>query len=172
MSWFENVARTRIVLPALLTAASGATVMDVVDMNVVAALEVGTEEEVEVEVEAEAELEAEMEVEVGAEVEVEAEVESANASTPSLELPIHTGTKSDQIEFNNNKISHAGTGETQKPSVGLVVQASAMSIAMPTVGISNILPARQGLFPLLYFFTIIDSIVRGTCNRFHLMTER
>ena len=154
MSWFENVARTRIVLPALLTAASGATVMDVVDINAVA------------EVEVEAEVETEVETEAGT------EVESANASTPSLELTIHTGTKSDQIESNNNKISHSGTGETQTPSVGLVVQASAMSIAMPTVGISNILPAHQGLFPLLYFFTIVDSIVRGICNSFHLMTER
>ena len=152
MSWFENVARTRIVLPELLTAASGATVMDVVDMNVVA--------------EVEAEVETEVETEAGT------EVESANASTPSLELTIHTGTKSDQIESNNNKISHSGTGETQTSSVGLVVQASAMSIAMPTVGISNILPAHQGLFPLLYFFTIVDSIVRGICNSFHLMTER
>ena len=125
--------------------------------------------EVETEVETEVEVEAEVETEV--ETEAGTEVESANASTPSLELTIHTGTKSDQIESNNNKISHSGTGETQTSSVGLVVQASAMSIAMPTVGISNILPAHQGLFPFLYLFTI-NSIVRGTCNSFFLlMTE-
>ena len=62
-----------------------------------------------------------------------------------------------QIKLNltTTKISQSGTGETQKPSAGLVVQASAMSIAMLTVGISNILPAHQGLFPFLYFLLLI-----------------
>merc|ERR1712130_837185 len=87
--------------------------------------EVETEGETEVEVETEVEAEVETEVETEAGTEAGAEVERANASTPSLELTIHTG-------------------ETQTSSVGLVVQASAMSIAMPTVGISNILPAHQG----------------------------
>ena len=95
MSWFENVARTRIVLPALLTAASGATVMDVVDMNVVA--------------EVEAEVETEVETEAGA------EVESANASTPLLELTIHTGIKSDQIKFNNKKYHTLAQGRPRFP---------------------------------------------------------
>ena len=43
--------------------------------------------------------------EVEAEVEMQVEVERANASTPSLELTITTGIKSDQIKFNNNNIT-------------------------------------------------------------------
>ena len=74
----ENVPQTRsALLPTLRTAASGAGV--------------GTMgEEVEVQVEVQVEL---------------VEVKRANASTPSLELTITTGIKSDQIKFNNNNIT-------------------------------------------------------------------
>ena len=39
------------------------------------------------------------------EMQVQVQVEHANASTPSLELTITTGIKSDQIKFNNNNIT-------------------------------------------------------------------
>ena len=91
----ENVPQTRsALLPMLRTAASGAGVGTM-----------GEEMEVEVEVQVQVEVEVEMQVEAQVEMQAEVQVERANASTPSLELTITTGIKSDQIKFNNNNIT-------------------------------------------------------------------
>ena len=141
----ENVRQTRsALLPMLRTAASGAGV--------------GTMGE-----------EAEVEVQV-AQVQAEVQVERANASTPSLELTIHAGIKADQIEFNNYKnitIWHRGDPETLCGSGGpgfCYVHCNA-----DCRDIKHTASTSRSLS--LSIFLTINSIVRGTCNSFYLMTE-
>ena len=124
----------------------------------------------EVEVEAELEAEVEVEAELVAEVEAQAEMESANASTPSLELTIHAGIKADQIKFNNYKnitIWHRGDPETLCGSGGpgfCYVHCNA-----DCRDIKHTASTSRSLS--LSIFLTINSIVRGTCNSFYLMTE-
>ena len=117
-----------------------------------------------------AEAEVEAEVQAEEEVEVEVEVEGANASTPSLELTIHAGIKADQIKFNNYKnitIWHRGDPETLCGSGGpgfCYVHCNA-----DCRDIKHTASTSRSLS--LSIFLTINSIVRGTCNSFYLMTE-